>query len=143
MQIKNLWGEIDTEVKLPDPLRLMQGQAALVEGLTGGALVGRVRRRVISPDVNGTFRITLGIIAPYLENFSLEIVDATYPPTVYPVTLINLISMDKYACETEDEFMDKLGEILRSDRVQSYISSLVAHSFQEREYDHPRRALIS
>ena len=134
MQTQNLWGNIDTDVKLPDPVRLLQQQAALVEELTGGELVGRVRRRVTYSDINGMFRVTLGIMAPYLENYTFDVVDATYPPTVYPVVLINAMTMDNYVCETEDEFVERLGQILRSEKVQSYISALIAHSHREREY---------
>ena len=140
MHTQNLWGDIDTGVKLPDPVRLLQQQAALVEELTGGELVGRVRRRVTYSDVNGMFRVTLGIMAPYLENYAFEIVDATYPPTIYPIVLVNAMTMDNYVCETEVEFVEKLGEILRSEKVQSYISALIAHSHREREYDTPNRA---
>ena len=141
MQTQNLWGEIDTNMKLPDPVRLLQKQAALVEELTGGELVGRVRRRVTYSDVNGMFRITLGVLAPYLENYTFEIVDATYPPTIYPVVLVNAMTMDEFVCETEDEFVEKLGGVLRSEKVQKYISALIAHSRREREDDLPHRTL--
>ena len=143
MQTQNLWGKIDTQMKLPDPVKLLQRQAALIEDLTGGTLVGRVRRRVTYSDANGMFRITLGIIAPYLENYTFEVVDATYPPTIYPVVLVNAMTRDEYVCKTEDEFVKNLGEVLRSEKVQDYISALIAHSHREREYDDSRRALIS
>ena len=141
MQTQSLWGNIDTGMKLPDPVKLLQQQAALVEELTGGELVGRVRRRVTYSDVNGMFRVTLGIMAPYLENYTFEIVDATYPPTIYPVVLINAMTMDSYVCETEDEFVKKLREVLSSEKVMDYISALIAHSRRERADDLPHRVM--
>ena len=142
MQPTNLWGEMDLYRKLPDPVLWMQKQAEAVEELTGGELVGRVRRRVSSYD-SGMFRVDLAILAPYLENYTVEIVNLAYDPTIYPITLTNAMTMEEYACESEGEFVEKLGEVLSSEKVRDYISALIAHSRRGREYDHPQRALVS
>ena len=141
MQPKNLWGEMDLHRKLPDPVLWIQKQAELVEELTGGELVGRVRRRV-SSHTGGMFWVDLAILAPYLENYTAEIVNVTYDPTIYPITLTNAMTMEQHACESEGEFIEKLGEILSSEKVRDYISALITHSRQGRKYDHPRRALM-
>ena len=142
MQTENLWGKINTQKKLPDPVRLLEKQAALLEELTGGELQGRVRRWM-SPDGSGAFRVIMSITAPYLENYSVDIIDATYNPTVYPITLVNKITTEPYECESHDDFKQKLGEILSSDEVQDYISALIAHSRGHRQYEANRRNILS
>ena len=144
MQTQNLWGNIDIDRELPDPVRVLQQQASLLEDLTGGELEGRIRRRMShSLDEGGAFRVSLAILAPYLENYSVDIIDATYPPPVYPIMLVNMITMEQHVCNSEDQFIEKLGDILRSKRVQDYISALIAHSRREKLHNPSRQAPYS
>ena len=72
---KSLWGKIDTGTALPPSENILQDQAAILEEITGGILSGYVRR---SPD-KSNYRATLEVVAPYLRNYRLAVVEIQYP----------------------------------------------------------------
>lgn len=95
MTTENLWGHIDVGNAPPSPVMILQKQASKLEEITSGLLSANVQR-----SQDGTrFRATLEIVAPYLYNYRLTVVEIRYPPDVYPIHILDLFSDSEVASD--------------------------------------------
>ncbi len=136
MTTKSLWGDIDVGAAPPSPVVILQGQGSKLQEITSGLLTANVER-----SQSGTrFNATLEVVAPYLYNYRLEVLEISYPPEVFPVTVRDLVSdktrtsggISYQLCDTEEQFLLLLGEILGASKLLRILAALVSHSQAER-----------
>ena len=136
MTTKSLWGHIDVGTAPPSPVVILQGQASKLEEITKGLLTANIERS----QSGSRFNATLEVIAPYLYNYRLEVLEINYPPEVFPVTVRDLVSdktrtssgLSYQLCDTEEQFLRLLGEILGASKLLKILAALVSHSQTER-----------
>ena len=149
MTTQNLWGRIDAGIAPPSPVVILQKQASKLEEITGGLLSASIRRSQSGSE----FVATLEVIAPYLYNYRLRVVEIQYPPDVYPIEVFDLVSnrppqdsgrimIGAKTCEDEEQFIQKLGDILSGPKLHKILAALMSHSQAERSDTQPSAATI-
>jgi hypothetical protein len=138
----NLWGELPKPEILRTPLVILREQAALLGEMTNRILEADVGLHKASVDYSKSavelaslevtrkgreFIADLDIVAPFLDHYRVTIAQIKFDlAEVYPVELIDVLAMMNYKANNEAEFVRKLQGILRSEKVQRVISSLLA-----------------
>lgn len=108
------------------PFTILQEQAVILGDQTNDKLQGRVRR-VRREDRSESFFYLLEISVPALDGYSFGVLIIFYKiMTIYPVGIIDLVYDHNYEFETEDQFVDALGQILSSDKVRKVIQRLLS-----------------
>jgi len=108
------------------PFTILQEQATILGEQTNDKLQGRVRR-VRREDGSECFFYLLEILVPALDNYSFGVFIIYYKiMTIYPVNIIDLVHDQNYESETEDQFVDVLGQILSSGEVRKVIQRLLS-----------------
>jgi hypothetical protein len=128
---KNLWGELPKTAMVKTPYAILLEQAAILRDMTNGLLSGDVKRIQTEFDEQGSmgerFKVKLLVVAPALANYSYTVVVITYPvSTLYPVT-VNPSYEDKYVkCDSEEEFLQTLEQVLSSGKTLKVVANLLA-----------------
>jgi hypothetical protein len=128
---KNLWGQLPKTATIKTPYAILLEQAAILRELTNGLLTGDVKRIQTEFDEQGSmgerFKVKLLIVAPALANYSYTVGVITYPlSTLYPVILKPSYD-DKYVkCDSEEEFLQTLEQVLSSEKTQKVVVNLLA-----------------
>ncbi|MDM8551511.1 hypothetical protein QUF72_15600 [Desulfobacterales bacterium HSG2] len=123
---KSLWGDIPLPENERTPFTILQEQAEILGEQTNDKLQGRVRR-VRREDRSECFFYLLEISVPALDGYSFGVLIIYYKiMTIYPVSIIDLVHDQNYEFETEDQFVDMLGQILSSDEVRKVIQRLLS-----------------
>ena len=135
---QNLWGEIVAETKLKLPVTILNEQATILGEVTNRILEAVVESTV--PSKKGLLSYGLFIVAPALNNYKYNVLDIehdivfAYPVSVYdvvgPSDVLDIDESDaeKVVCNSEEEFLQKLGQLLSSEQVHKIIESLIAQS---------------
>ncbi|MDR3636769.1 MAG: hypothetical protein P4L84_23395 [Isosphaeraceae bacterium] len=149
--IPTLWSD-DIKVDVVSPAAILRAQVAPLRALTKGILEAEITTE--SSD-SGMERLHFELVAPLLDNYHHRILSATYARNmVYPVTLeaecfrphkqsygeslaaLALAVHQRGVTEsdwrpkaaTEQEFIELIGQVLRSSEVRAIIHSLIARS---------------
>lgn len=136
MTTKNLWGHIDVGTAPPSPVVILQEQASKLEEITRGVLTANVERS----QSRERFIATLEVVAPYLYNYRLAVLEVRYPPEVFPMYVRDLVSdqtrttngLGRLRCDDQGQFLQILGNILGASKLHTILASLVSHSQAER-----------
>lgn len=133
-----LWSD-DINVEIVSPLAILRAQLDPLRTLTKGLLEGEI---VSNPtEVENEVEHVLYLVAPTLSNYRFEILSLTHQDhLVYPVAVESVAIEENprasfrhvETAETEDRFIQILGEVLRSDRVRSVIHALLARINEEK-----------
>ncbi len=122
--LPDLWPEIETE-NVVTPLAILRFQAGQLRVKTKGLIEAVVRTEQTE---YGWMRHHLVLIAPALERYEYEIATFQHAVTlVYPVS-VDSPTENERDCSSQDELLEAVSKILRSDRVKSVIASLIAQS---------------
>ena len=134
MTTKNLWGNIDVGTAPPSPVVILQGQASKLEEITNGVLTANVERS----QLRDRFNATLEVVAPYLYNYRLAVLEVQYPPEVFPMRIYDFVSAQTRSggvvglqCNDEEQFIQMLGDILGASKLHKILAALVSHSQAE------------
>jgi len=128
---KNLWGTLPDTETIRTPHAVLTEQAALLGEMTNGLLVGKVKRRSAPPDnpfapQQQGFELRLLIVAPALNNYSYTVMTIFYPmATLYPVKVENNNGNKPVTCQSEEELMQVLGQVLSAEKTRRVIASLL------------------
>ena len=123
--LPDLWPEIETE-NIVTPLAILRYQAGQLRAKTKGLIEAEVRTERFDDD---SVCHELVIIAPALDRY--EYVIATFGhhvKLVYPVAVAIESNPRARMCNSQDELLDAVSEILRTEKVKAVISSLIAQS---------------
>ena len=128
-KIKSLWGDLPIENTIRTPYVILKEQASILTKATNGLLFGRVSRRSIQ-DKNHSkynFYCWLDIAVPSINNYSILIVEMSYPNTFYPVEISTPVIDHVFEeCHSEEALDSILGQILSSNEVRRVISGLLS-----------------
>ena len=129
--IPDLWpDEIATEVVTP--YAILRMQASHLRRRTENLL----EAEVVSEEDAGQLRHYLEIIAPSLERYRFRLLTAKHEASlVYPVTIESDAfdrPVTRVVADTQEEFVEGIGKVLRSSRARSVIHSLIARTNEMR-----------
>ncbi len=128
MTKKDLWGDIE-KTKLPrNPKEILKEQADIIGEKTKYVLKGRVVGSSMKEKGIPSFNSVLFVDAPRLANYTYTLLAIEYPLGMYPLKLYSFLNAVSYTCDTEEEFVEKLGVILSSEEVMKTISALLSQS---------------
>jgi hypothetical protein len=128
MSKKDLWGNIE-EAQVPkNPKKILKEQADVIGEKTRYVLTGRVIGGSSTKSGKPTFTATLSVEARRIANYTYDLLLVQYPLEMYPLELSSFATNKSYTCNTEEEFIDKLGEILSSEEVMKTITALLSQS---------------
>ena len=128
MNKKDLWGDIE-KTRLPtNPKKILKEQADAIGEKTKYVLRGRVIGTSETKGGRPSFKSALLIEAKKIDNYTYDLLLILYPLEMYPVKVHSFAHGKSYMCDTEEEFIEKLGEILSSEEVMKTISALVSQS---------------
>ena len=124
MVAENLWGALPPADDAQSPSAILKAQAALLSETTNDNLRGVTS----SERASGKLVTELSIRVYDMNNYEISLVRASHGAVMYPASLYNLLE-DEYKaleCHDEGEFKEVLGGILKSEKVQKVIASLLA-----------------
>lgn len=125
MAMKNLWGELKLDEPLRTPITILKEQASVLANLTQGVLSGDLR---ISQSAKEIY-IQMYIVAPAIDSYHFTVLDVRHGVAdLYPLRVQEDGSDKWIRCESEEEFLETLAQILSSERIGRVIRSLVAQS---------------
>ena len=128
MSKKDLWGDIE-KTKVPtNPKQILKEQAEVIGVKTKYVLRGRVIGTSETKENRPSFTSALLVDARRIDNYTYDLLMVDYPLEMYPVEMYSFAHSKLYMCNTEEEFIEKLGEILSSEEVMKTISALVSQS---------------
>jgi hypothetical protein len=113
--IPDLWPEIEQAQVVP-PVAILREQAALLGKKTNHLLEGRVVTRT----AGGQFHHSFYILAPALDEYTYKLFELTHDENLYPVH-VGVTTLN-----SQQELVDRIREILNSDKAKKVVSSLLA-----------------
>ena len=122
MNAESMWGEIAEPTQARTPTAILREQAAILNQLTHGALIGSVEQE---PTTNNTLIYNLDITAPAINNHKCLILTVQYSMTIYPLTLTDRTTQVQRQCLNEEAFLTNLKNILSSTQVRRVIAALL------------------
>lgn len=128
MSKKDLWGDIEKTQVPTNPKKILKEQADAIGAKTKYILTGRVIGRSETKKGKPSFTSLLSVEAKRIANYIYDLLLIHYPLEMYPVEVISVATGESYTCDTEEAFIEKLGEILSSEEVMKVISALVSQS---------------
>jgi len=128
MSKKDLWGDIEKIPVPTNPKKILKEQADAIGEKTKYVLKGRVIGASETKGGKPSFTSAPSVDAPRIGNYRYDLVLIEYPLEMYPVKVHSFAHGKSYTCDTEEEFIEKLGEILSSEEVMKTISALVSQS---------------
>lgn len=121
---KNLWPELKFDSVIT-PKAILTEQAYSLSRLTKNVLKGSVH----AGGNKENLIFNLGIIAPALNNYTLDICTIQHKLVKwYPLTVTTRPQNKSYSCKDEEEFIGLLKNILRNNDLLMGIKSLYAQS---------------
>lgn len=152
--MNDLWAEdIGGAVVVKTPVALLKEQASLLGKKTQNLVIGKVVSVPNMHDSESNKRIThrFYVVAPALGDYSYTLFSVSHGLDMYPLmvvvevnvfkelsddvkakryTLGFVVSDNAVSINSEDEFIDVLGQILKSNRVRQVINGLLAQSLE-------------
>ena len=129
-----MWGEISSPVDERTPTSILREQAAILNQLTRGVLIGSVEQE---PTTNNTLLYTFAITAPAINNHRFLILTVQYSLTIYPLTLTDHTTQVQRQCLNEEAFTSTLKNILSSNQVKRVITALLVQSRDNQPAQNP------
>jgi hypothetical protein len=143
--IPNLWPQ-DIHVDVLPPLVILKAQIQPLEQMTKGLLRVEVSTRTVSlhpefrnpldlgrkseefsDDSSTTVFHDMDVIAPTLRNYRHTLLTVDYQQNrVYPARLSSKLNQEGIEADSAEDFMARLGEVLKSSETRSLLDSLLA-----------------
>jgi hypothetical protein len=125
MSAENMWGEINDPVNQRTPTSILREQAAILNRLTKGVLIGSLEQE---PTNNNALAYNFAVTAPAINNHKFLILTVQYSITIYPLTLTDHTTQVQRQCLNEEAFTTTLKGILASTQLKRVISALLIQS---------------
>ena len=125
MTTENLWGDFPAHESLKSPRKLLQEQADLLSQLTDDHLRGQVKTET------GEGRIVheLNIIAPYINNYTITLLNVVHDAIIFPATITLAFSPYKsFICNDSVNLQSALKQLLQTSEVKKVLASLLIQS---------------
>ena len=123
-KIKNLWGDLPLQENIRTPYVILKEQGSILTEATDGLLIGEVKN---IGNYKNHLECHLIIKAPSINNYTVNIVNLSYPETMYPLEIrSSFLSGFSSKCNNEEELENALNQILSSAEVRRIISGLLS-----------------
>ena len=106
------------------PVMILREQATYLTKKTKGKVEGQVRTM---PD-GQEFRHCLYLVAPALDNYEYRLLCVWHPIELYPLRLMESGTDELRICSSEFEFLDQLATVLKGDKAQKVVQSLLSQT---------------
>lgn len=144
MEELNFWGALKVPETVNTPKSILEESANGLEKQTEGLLMGEVRSskpgapssdllKKVAPKTNGNNLLvcTFRIIAPNMNNYSLDAIKITYSILeLYPLYLEDLLNGKEYEVSSEKDYIELLKDIIQSPTVLQVTQSLLTQSIK-------------
>jgi hypothetical protein len=125
--IPDLWPTNLGTPNLRAPVAILRKQATAIAEKTGGIVEGK-----ITAEVRGTtFNYSFWLVAPALGNYSYRLFSIDHDANYYPLRIIREFLGDQVSgvkVKSEEEFIERLKEILSHEKTIHIIHSLITQS---------------
>lgn len=134
--IPNLWPKNDVSVNVLSPVAILRAQASSLTQMTKGLLQGEVTSIALE---SGRTQYHLDIVAPALENYRHRLLSVTQPSKMnYPVSFLGQEPIlgykgDDTLAYSEQQFINKLQDVLNSEAAVAVLQSLISRSNEAQE----------
>lgn len=119
--MSDFWPDFSPVELLPTPLAALEQQAALLPKKTNG-LVGAV---VVSGAEGSRMYANLVLTSSREPRYRYQLLQISYPLDHFP---LNIIAGDEtYEAKNDQEYLEKLKEILGSERTKRIVEAIMAH----------------
>lgn len=119
-----MWGKFDNLKEMPTPAGYLKEQAEYLGDATNQILQGEI----VHSAQNNRFETDLDIVVPNLNYYRHTLLRVIHPVSIYPLEIHDFANEDKYTCEDESSFLDRLERILSSRAVRKIIETLISQS---------------
>ena len=120
----DLWPADFGRLKVIPPLSLLREQAGFLATKTDGRLRGHVLTSLSGISVLHQFLL----VAPALDDYSYKLFEVAHTVQLYPATIQTEGGGREYPCETYEQFVRSLREVLTSERTVSIIRAIIAQT---------------
>ena len=130
MSTQDYWGNLQVTTKQLTPAQILQEQASALNERTSP----HIRASVATFGLEQRFHTTLAVTAPSLGGYDLDIVTVIFPlRNYYPLVLSDDLGDERseVTCNSEQEFCNKLHQILSSKRTTDTLKSLLLLTAEE------------
>ncbi|MCX6622094.1 MAG: hypothetical protein NTY38_13705 [Acidobacteria bacterium] len=125
-EISNLWpmDDIDPD-SITTPTAILQQQASYLGQATKNVLEARVEVSIFDRD-RDQFYLSFRVVAPTLDDFTVELFAVKHGIELYPVTPV---SGERHPpLDTQQELVEYVGCVLKSDRTKKILRALLAQA---------------
>lgn len=125
----DLWGDISSK-PIKTPVSILREQGSLLEKKTNGVLTVVVSAYQVGDGNDARFTYNFTINVPSL-NYKYKLFSITHPINLYPVIFNvekEIIDDNKTIANNESEFLEILGQILKSPKTQGILNALLSQS---------------
>jgi hypothetical protein len=127
--IPDLWPEDIVVTHVRTPLAILQHQAAQLREKTKNLLEAEVDTNRVEEHVEYYFEL----IAPALYRYRYRLFRVRHhQDMVYPALVEGTAPADSGTANTEQEFIELIGKVLRSNKAKAVIQSLIAQSIEKK-----------
>ncbi|MFN0124354.1 MAG: hypothetical protein ACKV2V_27965 [Blastocatellia bacterium] len=126
-QVRDLWpndiGVLDTDFLTP--VGILREQASRLGEKTKNIVEARVSTSKNGPTLIHTFTL----VAPAMDNYQYALLGVSHPAfELYPVNIQYFPTNAGLAARAQDEFLERLGQYLSTEKTRNIIQSLIAQS---------------
>ena len=125
----NLWPKFE-EKAIVTPLSILRDQGSYLNRLTKNIITAKIESETGSfKDVHSNeayFMHVFCLVAPFVGNYRYQLFKVVHNIDLFPLAIY--FEDRELKCQTQDEFLKVLGEILNSPRTQKVLSNLYAQS---------------
>lgn len=125
----DLWGDISAN-PIKTPVTILREQGALLEQKTQGVLTVSISTSQVGGENDARFMHNFTINVPSL-NYQYRLFRISHFITLYPVNFYidkDMIDDKNVIAKDETEFLDILGQILKSPKTQGILNALLSQS---------------
>lgn len=120
----DLW---PTDIKADNmvtPLSILKEQASLLGGKTQNLVEAEVQTKPLGAEFSHSFLL----VAPTLDNYRYKLFAVLHALDMYPLKIVDENGGIRYEVHSQEEFVEKLREVLTSEKTKSVINALIAQS---------------
>jgi len=122
MSSKNLWADLSQVELVRAPRTILLEQAEYLTQATKGTLAGFVG----DSTAGQTFRYSLGVKVPGLNNYQVSVLSIEHTIDLYPVRIVASRTKTNATCSDDAEFERAIGSVLSSPEIKTLLSRLLS-----------------
>ncbi|WP_161486727.1 hypothetical protein [Rufibacter roseus] len=123
--MQNLWPSDLGSSKLNLPKNILIQQGKFLEEMTKNVITVEIKS---TQSASNDIIHRVNILAPALGNYSFGLLTMSHKISLYPLTIIDEVNLEKHFVEDEPDLLNSLASIFNSQPVKNALNSLIAQS---------------